>query len=131
MSSPYGSYGYDSPHYPSVGAWGTSTVGEQMKEALTREGFALFMALREQIMQPAPQNRMSIRPSVSAGVRAWWQTTAQPLFSYFGDWIRSGPLQNVSSWATRLAQLRREAAQLGLLVLPSAFFDAVDAELAR
>jgi hypothetical protein len=126
-----GPYAYSNPYYPSVGAWGTSTVGEEMKEALTREGLALFMALREQIMQPAPQNRMVIRPSVSAGVAHWWQTTAQPLFTYFGDWLRRGPLQNVSSWVTQLAQLRREAAQLGLLALPSAFFDAVDAELAR
>ena len=140
MSSSYGSYGYDNPHYPSVGSWLSerwaelwekpTTYGEQLKKALAQEGLALFMAIREQIMQPAPQNRMVIRPSVSTGVGAWWQTSVQPLFSYFVDWLRRGPLPNVGSWAMRLTQLRREAAQLGLLVLPSAFFDAFDAAAA-
>jgi hypothetical protein len=106
------------------------TVGEQLKAGLIREGFALFMTLREQVTQPAPQNRLVIRPSVPSGVRAWWLTTASPLFSYFADWIKVGPLENVASWTIRLAQLRKEAARLGLLVLPSAFFDAVDSTYA-
>ena len=126
MSAYYGSYGYGDLYPPSIGlAWGTTTAGEEMKKALTKEGIALFMSLREQIMQPVPgQNRLVIRPSVAAGVRTWWQTTTAPLFSYFGDWIQHGPIENVVAWTIRLAQLRREAAQLGLLVLPSTYLEA-------
>lgn len=113
----------------NVGAWGMTTTGEQWKKALTRDGIALFTTLHDQIMQPTSQNRMVVRPSVPADVRAWWLATAQPLFAYFGEWIKGGSIENVISWTTRLTQLRGEAARLGLLVLPSDFFDAIDVGL--
>jgi len=121
-------YGYG---YVPIGAWGTYTVGESLKPTLTREGFALYMALRDQITQSEPGNRLVIRPMMSPAVQSWWQTIVNPLFGYFGEWVRSADLQNLGAWMTRLAQLRKEAAQLGLLVIPSGLFDAVDAELAE
>jgi hypothetical protein len=106
----------------------TTSAGEQLKESVRREGLALLMELREQITQFAPQNQLIVRPSVSAAVRTWWLSTVAPLFGYFVDWIKRGSVENAFPWATRLAQLRRESAQLGLLVIPSAFFDVLDAE---
>ena len=134
-------HGYYSDLYPtSVGlAWGTTTAGEEMKKSLVREGVALFMSLRDQIMEPAPMeyqqmlpgkpnpHRLVMRPSVSSAVRTWWQTTAAPLFSYFGNWIKHGPSENLMAWTIRLAELRREAARLGLLVLPSTYLEAFGA----
>lgn len=121
-----GYYGYGRQW---IGAW-TSTPGEQLKGSLVREGDAFFMSLREQITQATPKNQLVVRPSVPAAVAAWWQMTATPLFAYFADWIKGGPAENTIPWAIRLAQQRRVAAQLGLFVPPSAFFDAIDASYA-
>ncbi len=118
-----GPYGYNRQ---AIGAF-METAGEHVRPDLIREGDAFFMSLRDQITQPAPQNRLVVRPSTPPAVATWWQTTVTPLFVYFADWIKSGSPENAIPWAVRLAQQRRVAAQLGLFVLPSAFFDAVDA----
>lgn len=111
----------------------TTTVGEEMKEALIREGFAFYMALRGQIMEPTPDYKSLVfRPSKSDVVRSWWQTTANTVYGEFSAWVQSvrrgWPVSahELIAWATRLSQLRREAAQLRLSVPPSVFFDAVD-----
>jgi hypothetical protein len=111
----------------------TTTVGEEMKEALIREGFAFYMALRDQIMESTPDYKSLVfRPSKSDAVRSWWQTTANAVYGEFSAEVQSvrrgWPLSahELITWAKRLSQLRREAAQLRLSVPPSVFFDAVD-----